>query len=233
MSSVKEFYSGKTIFVTGASGFMGKVLLEKLLYSCSGLKRIYILMREKKGKSGFERVEEFSSLPLFHRIVKEKPKSFEKLVPVYGDISLVKLGLSENELNRVIAETNIVFHMAATVNFEAPLRVAIEMNLRAVQYMIELGKTMPNLQVMLHLSTAFCCCDQPVLREEVHDWNVDPGKLIQTTEWMSTETMNKMEKTLIRPHPNTYTFTKRIAELLVKQEYPNLPIVIVRPSIGN
>lgn len=40
-----------------------------------------------------------------------------------------------------------------------------------------------------------------------------------------------MEKRLIAPHPNTYTYTKRLAEILVRDEYPNLPICICRPSI--
>lgn len=41
---------------------MGKVLLEKLMYCCSGAKIILILMREKRGKSPTERVESFKNL---------------------------------------------------------------------------------------------------------------------------------------------------------------------------
>lgn len=37
---------------------------------------------------------------------------------------------------------------------------------------------------------------------------------------------------IIHPHPNTYTYSKRLAEILVAEEYPNLPIAVVRPSIG-
>lgn len=40
-----------------------------------------------------------------------------------------------------------------------------------------------------------------------------------------------MGSKLIKPHPNTYTYTKRLAEILVKNEYKNLPICICRPSI--
>ena len=32
-SPIQQFYQGKTVFITGATGFMGKVLLEKLLRS--------------------------------------------------------------------------------------------------------------------------------------------------------------------------------------------------------
>lgn len=37
---------------------------------------------------------------------------------------------------------------------------------------------------------------------------------------------------IIAPHPNTYTFTKRLAETVVAEYGNELPIVIVRPSIG-
>jgi nucleoside-diphosphate-sugar epimerase len=37
---------------------------------------------------------------------------------------------------------------------------------------------------------------------------------------------------LIAPHPNTYTYTKRLAEYLVGSQYPDLPVVIARPAIG-
>lgn len=231
MESVREFYKGKSIFITGASGFMGKVLVEKLLYSCSDIKQIFVLVREKKGKKGSDRVAEFTNLPLFQRIVSEKPEVLEKLVHVYGDIRSVNLGLSKDDMERVISETSIVFHLAATVNFEAPLKSAVEMNVRGVQYVINLAKEMKNLQVVLHLSTTFCCCDQEVLREEVYDWDVDPKDLIKCTEWMSEELMNSMRNTLVPPHPNSYVYTKRLAELLVRDEYPNLPICIARPSI--
>lgn len=64
LNSIQLFYVGKTIFITGASGFLGKVLIEKLLYSCSDLKEIIILMRAKQGESGQQRVDEFSKLPV-------------------------------------------------------------------------------------------------------------------------------------------------------------------------
>lgn len=47
--SIAQFYSGKSILITGATGFMGKVLVEKLLRDCSEVKCIYILVRMKRG----------------------------------------------------------------------------------------------------------------------------------------------------------------------------------------
>ena len=45
-SQVKEFYKGKTVFVTGTTGFVGKVLLEKIIRS-TDVKRIYLMVRPK------------------------------------------------------------------------------------------------------------------------------------------------------------------------------------------
>jgi hypothetical protein len=66
-SEVAEFFRGRCIFVTGASGFMGKVLLEKLLYSCTELRTIYILMRLKRNKTPEQRAEEMFKIQVSFR----------------------------------------------------------------------------------------------------------------------------------------------------------------------
>lgn len=58
---VRECFRNKTIFITGASGFIGKALLEKLLRSCPDLKKIYVLMRPKRNQSSKERLEKLFS----------------------------------------------------------------------------------------------------------------------------------------------------------------------------
>lgn len=62
--SVSDFYNGKTVFITGGTGFMGKVLLEKLLRSCSGVAKIYLLIRPKKGQQARERLQQLLSSPV-------------------------------------------------------------------------------------------------------------------------------------------------------------------------
>lgn len=57
--SIPEFYRGRCIFLTGATGFMGKVLVYKLLKDCGDLERIYLLMRAKKGAEPKQRLEEY------------------------------------------------------------------------------------------------------------------------------------------------------------------------------
>jgi hypothetical protein len=62
--SVQSFYAGKTIFVTGVSSSMGKVLIEKLLFSFANVKEIIVLMKEQAEISENERLENFKKLPV-------------------------------------------------------------------------------------------------------------------------------------------------------------------------
>lgn len=56
--NIPEFFRGRVVFITGATGFMGKVLIEKLVRSCPGIGKICILVRHKKGKDTDTRIKE-------------------------------------------------------------------------------------------------------------------------------------------------------------------------------
>jgi FlaA1/EpsC-like NDP-sugar epimerase len=63
-TEIQEFYRGANVLVTGATGFMGKVLVEKLLRSCPHLSNIYLLVRSKKGKNSESRLDEIFDDPV-------------------------------------------------------------------------------------------------------------------------------------------------------------------------
>lgn len=141
-------------------------------------------------------------MKVFQRISNEKPEMFSKIIPVYGDITIKRLGLSDEHFQRVLT-ADIVFHMAASLKLEATLKPNVEMNLTGTKHVIEVCKEMPKLLSLIHLSTAFCNCDQEVSREEVYDCPQKPLDLIRCAEWMSEAAMAAMGKNLIAPHPNT------------------------------
>jgi fatty acyl-CoA reductase len=47
---IKNFYKGKTIFLTGTTGFVGKVVLEKIMRQTE-YKKLYLMVRSKKNQS--------------------------------------------------------------------------------------------------------------------------------------------------------------------------------------
>lgn len=210
---------------------MGKVLLEKLLFSCSDLKCIYVLLRPKRGRSIENRVDDMFKLPMFNRVRKLKPELMQKIVPMQGDVTMDKLGLNEQQRETLAAEVSVVFHCAATLRLEAKLKDAIEMNTMGTARVLELCRTMKGLKSMVHLSTAFCHVDQEELGERVYEANEDPQHVMSMMQWMNEDAIDLVTPKLIEPHPNTYTYSKRLAETLIADEYATMPCAIARPSI--
>ena len=54
---VKGFYRGKNILITGCTGFLAKVILEKLFRSCPDIGKIFVMVRPKKDIKPMSRIE--------------------------------------------------------------------------------------------------------------------------------------------------------------------------------
>ncbi|XP_061678517.1 fatty acyl-CoA reductase 1 isoform X2 [Syngnathoides biaculeatus] len=231
MTNIPEYYAGKNVLITGATGFMGKVMLEKLLRSCPGVNAVYVMVRSKAGQSPQARITDMISSKLFHRLQDEQPYFTEKIIAVSSDLTRPELDLSK-ENQSLLAETiNIVFHCAATIRFNEPLKDAMQLNVLATQKMLTLAHKMKQLEIFIHVSTAYANCDRQLIEEMVYPPPVEYVKLIDALDWMDDELVSALTPKLIAQRPNTYTFTKALAEYLVKQEAGDLNVAIVRPSI--
>lgn len=145
--SIKEYFNNSNIFVTGASGFLGKVLIEKLLRSCVGISKIYILLRPKRGLGSDQRFKEFLKNKIFDRIHEKTPEVLNKLICIPGEINEPNIGLTEKDSITLQDRIDIVFHVAATVRFNEPLRDAANLNTFGTQRVMELCTKMKNLKV--------------------------------------------------------------------------------------
>ncbi|XP_055629587.1 putative fatty acyl-CoA reductase CG5065 [Toxorhynchites rutilus septentrionalis] len=228
--TIAEFYSGRDIFVTGGTGFMGKVLIEKLLRSCGSVNRIFILMREKKQKTIQERIKDMQQQPLFDLLRERHKDALDKMIPVGGDVSLLGLGLSSEDI-QMMRDVSIIFHVAASVRFDDPLKDAILMNTRGTREVMRLGQSLKNLCVLMHVSTTYSNPDRYVIEEKIFPAYADWRDTIKLAEQMDEETLDTFAPKYMSFLPNTYVFTKSLAEQIVDEYREELPLILFRPSI--
>nr|XP_049706957.1 fatty acyl-CoA reductase wat [Helicoverpa armigera] len=233
-SAVQEFYRGATVFVTGGSGFLGKQLVEKLFRACK-LKKMFLLLRPKKGKSMQERLDYMLQDSAFDLVRGKRPRFADKIVPVSGDVADVRLGLSDADWATITAEVDIVIHMAATIRFDEPLNVATLTNVRGTRETLELAKNCKKLRNYVYVSTAYSQATEERIGKDVleqfYPCPVAPNVMIAMAERMDVARLNGITPELTKGWPNTYAFTKAIAEEMVRIYAADLPVCVVRPPI--
>ncbi|PSN39595.1 hypothetical protein C0J52_06907 [Blattella germanica] len=210
--SISEFYKGKNVFITGGTGFIGRVLIEKLLRSCPDIGNIYVLIRRRKGVDIWDRVDEIVNLPLFEVLKEKYPENLKKIIPVEGDCKSLRLGISDADYQILEDNVNIVFHVAATVRFDDPIGRATILNVRATREIMFLAKKMKDLEVLIHVSTMYCNCDKKVIEEKFYPPPADWRKFIELVETCDNYTLDILEQKIRGVLPNTYVFTKALAE---------------------
>ncbi|CAH1395740.1 unnamed protein product [Nezara viridula] len=228
---IYKSFEGESILVTGATGFVGKVLVEKLLRTVPQIRHIYVLIRSKKGQSPEERTAKIFEDPLFSVLDKIEPKWRSKVTTLKGDCTAPELGLSPEDKSLLISEVGVVFHGAATVRFDEELRSAFNINIRGTKELILLAKQMKSLKALIHISTAYTNCHLKIIEEKLYEQPYEYNKLEQMVDNLDPEILQKLLPKILGPWPNTYSFTKAVAEHVINDNSAGLPVAIFRPAI--
>lgn len=87
--------------------------------------------------------------------------------------------------------------------------------------------------MLLYVSTAYCnAIVRGNITEAIYPSWLDGDSLIEKISTMNDEEIEKETKKFLGGHPNTYSFTKHLAENLLNKERKSIPIAVVRPSVG-
>lgn len=99
------------------------MLVEKLLSECPDISKIFILMRPKRGQQPKQRLDEFIMCEFFTNCTRVSEETLRsKLEAIDGDITKPELGMSHEDRQKLIQNVSIVFHSAASVKFDDPLK---------------------------------------------------------------------------------------------------------------
>jgi len=234
---IREFFTGKSILLTGTTGFLGKVVLEKILRTIPDIETIYVLIRRKESSSPEERFKKtVLGTACFDRLRKINPKFDEfisqKVVMIGGDVDKDGLSMTEEDLRKIIENVQIVINCAGAVDFNARLDNAIRTNVLGTLRMLDLCKRIRNLQNFVHISTCYVNCDKKgVIEEKIYSSSQNPDIVLKDILNIPIDQLEAKTPSLIGDFPNTYTFSKALGERILEKHRENVPVTIVRPAI--
>ncbi|MDP4548469.1 fatty acyl-CoA reductase [Marinobacter sp. MDS2] len=160
-SQVLKRLKGKRVLITGTSGFLGKVVLEKLIRAVPEIGGVYLLIRGNRkyadARSRF--IEEIATSSVFDSVRESDPESFEsfladKVQCITGEVTEPEFGIGQEAFQKLAGNLDAVINSAASVNFQEALDQALKINTLCLDNVAALARLNPKLAV-LQVSTCY------------------------------------------------------------------------------
>jgi HAD superfamily hydrolase (TIGR01490 family) len=129
---LREALGGRRIAITGATGFLGTAIAERLLRTIPGSEVVLLVRPGRRGPAVRVRREVLKN-SCFDRLRRQLGPGFDaemgrRVLVMAGDVGVDGLGLDPGG-EELLASCPTVIHSAATVSFDSPLDAAVEINL--------------------------------------------------------------------------------------------------------
>jgi 1-acyl-sn-glycerol-3-phosphate acyltransferase len=183
--SVQGYYADKTVFLTGATGLLGKVLVEKFVRDFPQIRRLYVLIRPKNQPDGTVVTpsarldQEIIQSSAFDKLRGNLGEDFQRLVEakvvaIGGDLSQDFLGMDSILYQQLQQEVDLVINCAAMVTFDGRFDMAVELNTLGPRRVLDFVNTLKK-PALVHVST---CYVNGTREGEIEEEPLDPRRSV-------------------------------------------------------
>ncbi|MFZ1830667.1 MAG: SDR family oxidoreductase [Candidatus Competibacteraceae bacterium] len=141
-------------FVTGATGFIGRRLVEKLLQQQDSI--IYYLILERE-------------LPIIETLRQRWGQHADRTTPIIGDLTQPRLGVSDPDLARLKGSIDHLFHLAAIYDFKAGAELQEQVNIQGTRNVVLFAEAIAAGCFHLTSSIAAAGLYEGVFREDMFE----------------------------------------------------------------
>ncbi|PAN51401.1 hypothetical protein PAHAL_9G591500 [Panicum hallii] len=158
---VAEFLGAKNFLITGGTGFLAKVLIEKILRTNPDVGKIYVLIKAKDSETALRRLQnEVVDTELFRCLQEVHGSDYSsfiarKLVPVVGDVREANIGIAPELADEIAGQVDIIINSAANTTFDERYDVAMDINTVGPFRIMSFAQRFQRLKLFLQVSTAY------------------------------------------------------------------------------
>src|SRR5437764_652953 len=96
-------------------------------------------------------------------------------------------------------------------------RECLDFNVLGTMSVMDLCKQLKKLDSFVHVSTAYAYCQLEGTEEKVYPMTVTPEQMLDVAKWLDRDSLASLKDAVFEERPNTYTFTKALAEQYIKE----------------
>ncbi len=162
----RGYYAGKAILVTGATGLVGKALIEAVLRTLPDIRRLYLLVRPRSDAVGRpvsveqRLLRDVLASSAFDALREHHGDGFDafarsKIHVIEGELTRDRLGLDDATYERLRDDVDVIIGNGALAVFDAPLDDALQTNALGPQRLLALARGAPRRPFLAHVSTCY------------------------------------------------------------------------------